>query len=175
MHDQEGCAVWRTGLPASGKSTISRELSRRLRELGLPLVILESDRMRSILTPEPTYAEDERDRFYGQLMMIGQVIVASGINVIFDATANKRAYRDQARTHIARFAEIFVECPVFVCAARDPKGIYAAAGKSRTSTVPGFQVPYERPVRPEVVVDGRLSPEWNASLILEKVKPLFSL
>ncbi len=175
MNDQEGFAVWITGLPASGKSTISREVAIRLRERGLPVVVLESDRLRNILTPDPTYADHERDRFYSQLVSIGKLITAAGVNVIFDATANKRAYRDQARSVIARFAEIHVNCPVSVCIARDPKGIYAAAGANRTMTVPGVQAPYEPPLHPELVVACEAPPELSASAILEKINFLFSL
>ncbi len=175
MSSREGFAVWLTGLPASGKSTISRELARLLRELELTVVVLESDHMRKILTPEPSYSDVERERFYRQLSLIGRLITASGVNVIFDATANKRAYRDEARRLINRFAEIHIDCPITVCMARDPKGIYAAAGTGRIATMPGIQVPYEPPLRPELVVNGEARPEGSASLILEKIKLLFSV
>ena len=175
MRDREGFAVWLTGLPASGKSTISRELADRLRESGLPVVVLESDVMRNILTPEPTYSDEERDRFYRQLVLIGRHITAEGANVIFDATANRRAYRDEARRLIRRFAEIHVDCPVPVCIERDPKGIYAAAGTGEAARVPGIQSPYEAPLNPELVLDGRASPDRNAEAILAALKPLFSL
>ncbi len=99
----------------------------------------------------------ERDRLYGQLVLIGRFITQAGVNVIFDATANKRV-PDEARRVIARFAEIHVLCPVSVCISRHPKGIYAAAGASRTATVPGIQPAYEPPLRPEPVVDGQAAP-----------------
>jgi adenylylsulfate kinase len=175
MNNREGFAVWLTGLPASGKSTISRDLARRLRELGFPVVVLESDRMRKILTPRPTYTDPERDLFYSQLVSIGRLITEAGVNVIFDATANKRAYRDEARRVIARFAEIHVDCPVGICMSRDPKGIYAAAGAGRTAAVPGIQAPYEPPLRPELVVDCQAPPEVSAAAILEKVRTLLSV
>ncbi len=169
MSSREGCAVWITGLPASGKSTVSRELAARLRERGLPVVVLESDEMRTILTPAPSYSDQERDIFYRQLVQIGQVIAQNGTNVIFDATANKRAYREQARALIKRFAEIYVQCPVSVCMARDPKGIYASARSGTSGTVPGVQSVYEPPLHPELTVDGQSPPAHAASLILEKL------
>jgi len=175
MSNKEGFAVWITGIPAAGKSAVTHELANRLRERGLPIIVLESDELRKILTPEPVYTGDERDRFYGQLAGIGELIVRSGANVIFDATANKRAYRDRARARIPRFVEVYVDCPREVCVQRDPKGIYAQAAEGTASYVPGLQTPYEAPVKPDVIVDGRNDPADNASLILAWLKQRFSV
>lgn len=105
MSTAQGFGIWITGLPASGKSSITRELVRKLALRGVTAVVLESDEMRKILTPGPTYSPDERDRFYRMLVQIGELLARSGVNVIFDATGNKRAYRDHARSLIAKFAE----------------------------------------------------------------------
>lgn len=167
-----GFALWLTGIPASGKSSITRELVRGLRDRQVQVVVLESDRLRTILTPNPSYSEAERDRFYLQLAQLGQVITQAGVNVIFDATANKRAYRDRARGWIQRFVEVYLDCPLQVCTARDPKGIYAGAARNKTGTVPGLQAAYEAPRSPELVLDGQIPPQENAAKILEKLKHL---
>ncbi len=172
MNRQEGFAVWITGLPASGKSTITRELVKRLNELDVPVVPLESDEMRKILTPEPTYSLEERYRFYWALVLIGERITASGVNVIFDATAGKRAYRDHARALISRFLEVYVDCPLDICRSRDPKGIYASAVSGRAATVPGIQIPYEPPVNPEIIVNGEAGPETGVARIIGKLEQL---
>jgi adenylylsulfate kinase len=83
--------------------------------------------------------------FYGSLAFIGRVLIEHGISVIFDATANRRSYRSRAREHISRFVEVFVDCPLEVCASRDPKGIYRMAREGKTSHVPGLQASYEPP------------------------------
>ncbi len=172
MSDKEGFAVWLTGIPASGKSSIARELVKQLRTRGTPVVLLESDSMRSILTPTPTYNDEERDRFYQMLADIGGVVCRSGVNVIFDATANKREYRDRARRIIGRFVEAYVACPLEVCRKRDPKGIYAKAAQHLALTVPGVQAAYEPPLAPELVLDGQAPPEEGAILVLDKLKQL---
>ena len=166
----KGFALWLTGIPASGKSSVTLELVRMLQELQTPVVVLESDRMRTILTPSPTYSEEERDRFYHQLAQLGALITGSGVNVIFDATANKRAYRNEARGLIPRFVEVYLACPLKVCVDRDPKGIYARAAQSKAGNVPGAQAAYETPLSPELSLDGRISPGENASRIIEKLK-----
>jgi adenylylsulfate kinase len=168
--NRQGFGLWLTGIPASGKSSITRELAGALRSRGISVVVLESDEMRKILTPRPTYREEERDDFYRALAQIGVLITRNGINVIFDATANKRAYRNQARELIERFAEIYVECPLVVCTNRDPKGIYAKGVAQQSAGVPGLQATYEPPLTPEITVDGQVPPPTNAARILDNLK-----
>jgi len=172
MSIQQGFALWMTGIPASGKSSITRELVKKLSLRGISVVVLESDEMRKILTPEPSYSPEERDAFYRSLTLIGGLLTRNGINVIFDATANRRTYREYARTLIPRFAEVFVSCPLDVCMQRDPKGIYQRAATGTASTVPGVQSPYEPPLNPDLTLDGRKPPEATADAILDKLKQL---
>jgi adenylylsulfate kinase len=172
MTQRTAFAIWMTGLPASGKSTITRELAGELRKRTLPLVVLESDTMRTILTPEPVYRDEERDRFYRALTLIGEMLIRSGVNVIFDATANKREYRDFARALISRFMEVYVHCPLDICVKRDPKGIYSLAADGKSTTVPGLQSPYEPPLLPEVTVDGNSPPHAASLLIVQELERL---
>ena len=166
MTGRQGFAVWITGLPASGKSSITRELVNRLEQAGIFPVVLESDVLRSIVTPRATYRQEERDRFYLQMAQIGALLVHQGGSVIFDATANRRIYRDQARALIAPFIEVFVQCPLDVCRGRDPKGIYAAAADGKAANVPGVQAVYEPPRVPELTVECRDIPGDNAGRII---------
>ena len=170
MREKQGFAVWITGLPASGKSSITRELVRILNEQGVLPAVLESDALRSILTPEPTYSAEERNRFYRQMAQIGEILSREGIPVIFDATANRRTYRDHARSRISSFLEVLVECPLELCRKRDPKGIYAAAEQGKAMSVPGVQTPFEPPVDPDVVVDGREDPRISADAIVRRLR-----
>ena len=87
-------AAWLTGRPASGKSAIARELVGLLHERGVEVSVLESDVMRTQLTPFLRYDDADRDFFYGTLAEIGAQLVNGGRPVVFDATANRRAYRD---------------------------------------------------------------------------------
>lgn len=172
MSIQQGFALWITGIPASGKSSITRELVKKLTIRGVPVVVLESDEMRTILTPEPTYGLEERDAFYRSLALIGELITRNGVNVVFDATANRRTYRDYARALIPRFAEVFVVCPLAVCMQRDPKKIYRRAATGEAGTVPGMQSPYEPPLNPEITLDGQKLPESEADSIIDKLRNL---
>jgi adenylylsulfate kinase len=151
---RRGFAVWLTGLPASGKSTVAVALRVELAARGVNVAILESDALRRILTPTPGYGDEERDTFYGGMAYIGSLLTRHGVSVIFDATANRRAYRDRARERIPEFLEVYVDCPLPVCESRDPKGIYRRAREGKAPNVPGIQAGYEPPLSPELVVRG---------------------
>jgi len=150
-------AAWLTGRPASGKSAIARELVGLLHERGVEVSVLESDVMRTQLTPFPRYDDADRDFFYGTLAEIGAQLVNGGRPVVFDATANRRAYRDAGRKAIERFAEVYVDTPLEICRARDPKGLYRG----------GMTIDYEPPLTPELVIVGsRSAPAEGARAIL---------
>lgn len=150
-------AAWLTGRPASGKSAIARELVGLLHERGVEVSVLESDVMRTQLTPFPRYDDADRDFFYRTLAEIGAQMVNGGRPVVFDATANRRAYRDAGRKAIERFAEVYVDTPLEICKARDPKGLYRG----------GMTIDYEPPLTPELVIDGsRTAPAEGARAIL---------
>ena len=165
------CAIWLTGLPASGKSTIAAVLRSQLEQLKLSVEVLESDAVRRILTPTPTYSPAERDLFYRALAFMGARLVAHRVAVIFDATASKRGYRDFARGLIPTFIEVAVECPLELAMQRDYKGTYQRGQRGESSTVPGLQEPYEAPLNPEVTIDTRqVSAVDAAKRVLEVVK-----
>lgn len=164
-------AIWLTGLPASGKSTIVAALKPQLEGLGCVVEVLESDAVRRVLTPSPTYSRAERDLFYRALAFIGARLVAHGVTVIFDATANRRAFRDFARNLIPQFIEVWVECPLELAMQRDYKGTYQRGQRGESSTVPGLQDPYEAPLSPEVRIDtAKLSAKEAAGKVVEFIR-----
>lgn len=156
-------AIWITGLPASGKSTIVSALKPRLETAGLAFEVLESDAVRQIITPIPTYSEAERELVYRALAFTGQRLVAHGVSVVFDATASRRVYRDFARTLIPRFLEVAVECPLSTCMERDRKGTYRKGQHGESLTVPGLQSPYEAPIKPDLRIDSVITSSGEAA------------
>ena len=172
--NQSSFAIWLTGLPASGKSTITALLKPALERLGFTVEVLESDEVRRMLTPCPSYSQQERDMFYRALAFTGARLVANGITVLFDATASRRSYREFARGLIPRFAEVSVECPLAVCMERDIKGTYDKGRSGESTTVPGLQAPYEAPLAPDLAIDTTaLSSSLAADQIVALVKKKF--
>lgn len=171
MTQPPACAIWLTGLPASGKSTIVSALRSQLEALGLTVDVLESDEVRRLLTPQATYSSEERDLFYRALAFAGQCLVAHGVTVLFDATASRQAYRDWARAMIPRFIEVAVECPLAICMKRDRKGTYQKGLRGESTTVPGLQSSYESPANPELRIDTtKLSSQEAAKQICDIVR-----
>lgn len=137
-----------------------------------------------MVTPTPTYTEEERDMVYGAIVLVAGLLTQNGVNVIIDATANHRKYRDHARREIPRFMEAYVRCPLELCIQREadrgkevfyaPRDIYTKAFTGKSTTVPGIEVPYEEPLHPEVVVDSdKLNPNQCAQRILEALMEAF--
>jgi adenylylsulfate kinase len=163
-------AVWITGLPASGKSTLAAAIKAQLAARGVDVAVLESDELRKVFTPDARYGEKERDAFYRQMVYIGVLLTRHGVPVLFDATANRRAYRELARHQIPQFLEVYVDSPLETCVARDPKGIYRAARHGGASTVPGIQTKYEAPEKADLIVHGdRENPEVAANRLIERL------
>lgn len=167
-----GAVVWLTGLPSSGKSTIARELLAELRRRGLSACLLDGDEVRARLHPPPGYDDASRDRFYATLADLAALLASQDLVVVVAATAHRREYRDRARRAAGRFLEVHVRCDPALAAARDDKGLYRRATSGEASQVPGADLPYEEPERPEVVVDGRAPPLESARLLLGVVAAL---
>lgn len=183
MAQKEGWCVWVTGLPGSGKSTIAQALVNKLKERGIHAQVVSSDMLRKVVTPKPNYSDEERDMVYGAIVFVSWLLTRNGVNVIIDATANRRKYRGHARREISMFMEAYVRCPLEVCIKREarrgktfyaPKGIYEKAFTGDSATVPGVGVPYEEPFNPEVVVDSdKLDAGRCAERILEVLVETF--
>lgn len=147
--------IWITGLPGSGKSTIAA----RLRQRRPDSVLLSMDEFRKVVTPKPDYSENEREYLYRSIVFTAQTAYDLGHNVIIDATANRRRWRDLAREMIPGFCEVYLDCPLETCIRREraradtygaPAGIYEKAKEG--FPVPGISAPFEEPQAPELII-----------------------
>jgi len=178
-----GWAIWITGLPGSGKSTVADAVVRRLRRQHIRTQLLSIDMVRKVLTPHPSYSGEERTMVYGTLVLLAHLLTQNNTNVIIDATANRRRYRDSARKRIRRFGEVYLKCPLQVCMKRErtrkerfgaPSRIYLKGRKGASKTVPGVGVPYEEPLSPEVTLDtSRLDADECAKRVVSFIQRKF--
>jgi adenylylsulfate kinase len=174
VRTRTGFAVYLTGLPSSGKTTLAHAFVDMLAQRDISAQVMDSDEMRRILTPNATYSPQERDWFYDVLAFVASLLVKNGVNVIIAATAPLQAHREAARRRICCFAEVYVNCPAEICRARDPKGLWERADTEGIRTLPGVGVPYEHPTSPEISVDtGRHSAQEAASLVRDQLEKLY--
>src|SRR5688572_13606926 len=149
----EGAVVWLTGIPATGKTTVARVLLDELTSRDVPTLFLDSDDLRKVMTPEPTYSEEERDIFYAMIGHVAKLGAEGGSVVIVAATAPKRIYRDRVREQVESFVEVLIICDPEILERRDPKGLYAKAKAGEVRDLPGYDLPYEDPRAPELIFD----------------------
>jgi len=151
-----GIAIWITGLPGSGKSTVADVIGGEHPEF----TILRMDELRKIVTPSPTYSDWERDIVYRAMVYLTIKLTEAGHDVIIDATGNLRRWRELARQLIPRYAEVYIACPADLCSERErhrtdargaPRDIYLKG--SQGWPVPGVAAPYEEPLHPELTAD----------------------
>jgi len=158
----KGWTLWITGLPGSGKSTLAHALRDRLETRGIHVQVIAVDNLRKVVSPKPTYSEEERKNVYATLVHMAKLLNQNGVNTIIDATGNLRVYRERARMVLENFAIAYARCPLEVCIAREisrkerfgaPTAIYEKGSTGRSATVPGLNVPYEEPLDAGVIVD----------------------
>lgn len=145
-----GVVVWLTGLPSSGKSTLSGQVAGALRAAGHGVVELDGDVVRAAVVPPHGYDDASRADFYETLARLAASIARQGLCVLVPATASRAAFRARARALAPRFVEVFVDADPAECARRDAKGLYAR----KVADLPGASATFERPDAPDVVATG---------------------
>jgi adenylyl-sulfate kinase len=162
-----GFTLWLTGLPSAGKTTLARALAQELTRRGVDSELLDGDAVRRELWPELSFSREDRDTNVRRVGYIAELLSRHGVATLVALVSPYRDVRDEQRRRIERFVEVFVDCPLEVCVARDVKGLYAAQRAGSISGVTGVDDPYEPPLSPEVVVhSSRESVEASAARVL---------
>jgi bifunctional enzyme CysN/CysC len=153
-----GATVWFTGLSGSGKSTVAAEVERALVAAGRPAYLLDGDNVRHGLNADLGFSAADRSENIRRIGEVARLFADAGVVALVPVISPYRADRDRARAvHAAAglpFVEVFVDTPIDVCEARDPKGLYARARAGEITGFTGVDDPYEAPERPDL----RLTP-----------------
>jgi bifunctional enzyme CysN/CysC len=173
LKGQRPCVVWFTGLSGGGKSTIANLLEKHLHALGRHTYILDGDNVRHGLNKDLGFTDADRVENIRRVAEVARLMVDAGLIVLVSFISPFRAERRMARTLLSdgEFVEVFVDAPLAVAEARDPKGLYKKARRGELKNFTGIDSPYEAPEKPELQIDTtRLSPEQAVERILAELR-----
>ncbi len=168
-----GATLWFTGLSGSGKSTVAVEIERLLVESGRPAYLLDGDNLRQGLNGDLGFTAEDRTENVRRIGEVARLFADAGVVALVPVISPYVVDRSRVREIHAMagvpFAEVFVDTPIEVCEARDPKGLYAKARAGEITGFTGIDDPYEAPESPEL----RLTPnDGTPSEQAEKVLAL---
>lgn len=151
-----GATVWLTGLSGSGKSTVAVALERLLVGEGRPAYRLDGDNLRLGLNTDLGFSAADRVENVRRAGEVARLFADAGAVALVPLISPYRAGRDRARRIHADagtpFLEVFVDTPLELCEARDPKGLYAKARRGELPGFTGIDDPYEAPLAPDLTL-----------------------
>jgi adenylyl-sulfate kinase len=169
----QGFTLWFTGLSGAGKSTIAGIIEKRLRKADAKVELLDGDAVRENLSKGLGFSKEDRDTNIRRIGFVCELLSRNGVIAIVAAISPYRAVRDEVRSRIHNFVEIYVECPLQVVTDRDVKGLYKKALKGEIGQFTGVSDPYERPLHAEVVVHSATeTPEQSVEKVWAKLEEL---
>ena len=128
--DTTGWAIWITGRPGTGKTTVTSRVVEALATRGVPVRALDLDEVRRQLVPGGRVSETDREILHRALAYATKLLTDAGTAVIIDAAAPRRSWRQAAREMIPCFAEIYLVCPMEVCVDRERAARWGLGGKA---------------------------------------------
>jgi bifunctional enzyme CysN/CysC len=171
-----GAVIWLTGLSGAGKSTIAQALERELFQRAMHTYVLDGDNIRHGLNSNLGFSPDDRVENIRRVSEVAKLMADAGTVVITAFISPYRMDRSRAREIAlegsSEFIEVFVDAPLEVCEARDPKNLYKKARAGQIREFTGIDAPYEAPEDPEIVVHtDRQSVDESVATILEQLLP----
>jgi bifunctional enzyme CysN/CysC len=154
------CILWFTGLPGAGKSTVADLVEQMLHRLGRHTVLLDGDNVRHGLNRDLGFTDEDRVENIRRVAEVAKLMVDAGLIVLVSFISPFRSERQMARDLVGpgEFVEIYVDTPIAICKARDPKGLYKLASDGKLPNLTGVGSPYEPPERAEITLDGASNP-----------------
>ncbi len=150
---QKGVVIWMVGLSGSGKSTLATGLENRLHQNGFHTMLLDGDNLRSGINSNLGFSEEDRIENIRRAAEISKLFAFNGTVTICSLISPTEKIRKMASEIIGdKYCEVFINCPIEVCEARDVKGLYAKARKGEIKNFTGIDSPFEIPKNSEVDV-----------------------
>jgi len=166
---QQPHVFWLTGLSGAGKSTIARCCEEQLHASGKLTFVLDGDALRSGLNSDLGFSATDRATSVRRAAEVARMLADAGCIVFVALISPFRADRAQARQVIGSdaFTEVFVDIPLTIAEARDPKGLYRRAREGRLPAFTGIDSPYEIPLKPDVhLLSDSMTPDDAANYLV---------
>ena len=149
-NNNQGFVLWFTGLSASGKSTIADKVCEILQNRNIRIERLDGDEVRKNLTKNLGFSKKDRYKNIRRVGYVANLLSSNGVGVVASFISPYRKQRKELRKNVKNFIEIFVDTPLEICEARDPKGIYKKARAGEVKFFTGISDPYEEPQNPDI-------------------------
>lgn len=164
--------VWFTGLSGAGKTTIAQAVQRHLIKVaGLRVELLDGDEIRKHLCHGLGFSKSDRDENIRRIGYVAKLLTRNGVIVLVAAISPYRDIRDEVRSSVGDFIEVFVDTPLAECERRDAKGLYAKARAGEIKGFTGIDDPYEAPARPEVTINTQdFSVSVCCNIVVDSIK-----
>ncbi len=181
LHGHKGAVIWFTGLSASGKSTVAHYLEKHLYDMGCSTYVFDGDNVRHGLCGDLGFSPEDRSENIRRIGEMAKLFVDAGIIAITAFISPYKADREMVREVVGKkqFMEIYIECPIEVCAARDPKGIYQKAKQGIIQNFTGISAPYEVPESPDLVIhsdkEGAIAAAKRIIRLMEQQKIIITI
>src|SRR5262252_9185542 len=168
LSGHKGAILWFTGLSASGKSTVANTVDHKLHSLGKRSFVLDGDNIRMGLNKNLGFSAEDRAENIRRIGEVAKLFASAGVVAITAFISPYRADRNAVRALLepGEFIEIFVDTPLSVCEARDPKGLYKKARAGQLEGFTGIDDPYEEPLQPELTLDATSTSPQEATVLL---------
>ena len=150
-----GRVIWFTGLPCSGKTTLSFHLKERLERKRLRIYLLDGDQLRAGLNSDLGFSEKDRSENIRRAAEVAKLLADAGYIVLATFISPYEVDRENAANIIGseRFYLVFVDCQLEICEGRDVKGLYKKARLGELKHFTGIDAPYERPRHPDAIIN----------------------
>ena len=160
--------IWLTGIPCSGKTTISKKLAEKIPNLA----ILDGDELREWLSPKD-FSKNEIIKHNKKVAHLAKLLVEHSVPVCVALISPYHENRQNARQIVdnSNFAEVYLKCSLDICEIRDVKGMYKKAKAGLIKNFIGLDNRYEVPKNPDLVIDTKkLTVEKSVKKILKYLK-----
>ena len=146
--------LWFTGLSGSGKSTLAHAVEEQLFQQACHTFVFDGDNVRHGLCGDLGFSALDRTENLRRIGEMSKLFIEAGVIALTAFISPLRADRDRLRALFAPgdFIEIYCDCPLAVCEARDVKGMYRRARLGEIADFTGISAPYEAPLKPELTV-----------------------